>query len=197
MDSTDPRGKAGTYRWNLTFAYDPTYEERKQARAEDDWNFSYNIVVVKNITRVTRPLQGDEYQEELIVEDDAGIVEGTAEMYSEKLSGSLLTLASSEDVLLSDEKVRDSVLNKRTGKIDWKECEYGIGLTAITGTGPGYQAISMLTGITPPASKYAWAVQKNTLYQNGETFSAGVDCETGQLLYVLQVKGTKLYDIFG
>lgn len=195
-DQSDVNGRAGVYRWNLTFGYYPSRSDRDEARRTGDWNFSYTLVVVENITREIERLR-PVYKGRVEIEHDFGPQRGSAEMYREKLAPDLCTLSSSEDILMTDQKVVDSVTNTRTGDINWKDSKYILGAVGLGGGGPGFQLVESLTGMSFPTVNYGWAVQTGTVYEGGHTFSAGVDAETGRLVYVTDIQGTALLGLFG
>jgi hypothetical protein len=62
---------------------------------------------------------------------------------------------------------------------------------------PGLTMVETLTGMTFPSIDYAWTVQTQTVYEQGHTFGAAVDVETGQLAYVMEISGTALLGLFG
>jgi hypothetical protein len=196
-NAIDPKGKMGSYRWNLTYGYRPTQEEARDARDTGDYNFSYNIVLLKNITKdPSKPLS--DYVETIEIENDWGLRRNSAAMYREQLPDDVLTLAASEDIMMKHPKVQDEVAN-RDGDIEWGDFEttYGLGLAGLGGSGPGFMMLELLTGIAFPSADYAWALQKATVYESGDTFSAAVDAENGQVIYVLKVSGTDLISVFG
>ncbi len=131
------------------------------------------------------------------IEHDWGPRRGSSEVPRERMSQEGCTLASSEDIMLLHPEVRARVLSSRTGEINWKENNYYLGVAGLGGGGAGYQLVETLTGIQFPSADYAWFVQTNSLYAQGNTFGAAVDVETGQLVYVLSVEGTALLGIFG
>jgi hypothetical protein len=113
------------------------------------------------------------------------------------LSSQGCTLASSEEIMLLDDTVKSAVTNSRTGDIDWKESTYSLGSAGMGSGTPGLSMIETLTGLTFPSVDYAWTVQTQTVYEQGHTFGAAVDVETGQLVYVMEISGTALLGIFG
>ncbi|MEM4729702.1 MAG: hypothetical protein QXH42_08110 [Thermoplasmata archaeon] len=196
LDPTDINNRAGTYRWNLTFSFQPTRAEYQDARERGESNFSYSIVVIKNVTRRLVGLK-TVYTELVQIEHDWGLRRGTSQLPRERMAPEGCTLASGEDIMLLHPEVRARVLSSRTGEIDWKDNNYYLGVAGLGGGGAGYQLIETLTGIQFPSADYAWFVQTNSLYREGTTFGAAVDVETGQLVYVLDVEGTALLGIFG
>jgi hypothetical protein len=89
------------------------------------------------------------------------------------------------------------VTNPLTGKIDWKESTYSLGVAGLGGGGAGFQMLETLTGITFPTADHAWAIQTQTVYEQGHTTMAAVDVETGRLVFVTDIQGTALLGLFG
>lgn len=197
--ATDPSGRAGTYRWNMTYAHFLTDEEEHEARETHDWNFSYNVVVIKNVTKdLTKPLQ-NEYIETVQVEHDWGRRPGYSYMPRDYLPSEGLTMASSEDIMMKQPMVKNYVADK-SGDIDWGNFDtyYAVSLMGVSdSTSPGMQLVELLTGITMPTADYAWAIQKGTVYESGSTFSSAVDIETGRMVYATNIQGTALMGLFG
>jgi hypothetical protein len=195
----DVNGKAGSYRWNLTYGYFPTDDEWREAQKTHNYNFSYNVVVIKNVTKdLTKPLQS-QYIETVEIENDWGRVRNYAALPRDALPSDGLTLAASEDIMMKQPMVKQNVADKN-GEIDWGDFEttYGVALTGVSDqTSPGMQIVELLTGITMPTADYAWMVQKGTVYQSGSTFTAAVDVESGQMVYAMSVEGTALMGLFG
>ena len=195
----DVNGKAGSYRWNLTYGHFLTNDEWEQAQQTHDHNFSYNIVVIKNVTKdLTKPLQS-QYVETIQVENDWGKVRGSAALPRDDLPSEGLTLAASEDIMMKQSMVKANVADKN-GEIDWGNFDttYAVALTGVSDqTSPGMQLVELLTGITMPTANYAWMVQKGTVYQSGSTFTAAVDVENGQMVYAMSIQGTALMGLFG
>jgi len=193
----DLTGKAGTYRWNLTYGYNPTESESREARETGDWNFTYNVVVIKNVTKeFTNPF--GEYEEAVEIEYDWGLRRDYAAMHKEQLPAKTLTMAASEDIMMKHHLVEDLVTD-RNGEIEWGDFDttYGLGLAGLGGEGPGFMMLEVLTGIVMPSAEYAWVLQQSSVYESGDTFSAAVDADSGQLVFVIQISGTQLIGIFG
>jgi hypothetical protein len=195
-DQTDLSGKAGLYRWNLSFAVYPDQAERSEARQTNTYNFRYSVVVVDNVTKEIDRLRTI-YKHRVYIENDWGVQRGTASFNREMLSSQGCTLASSEEILMLDDTVKTSVTNSRTGDIDWKESTYSLGAAGMGSASPGLSMVQTLTGMTFPSVDYAWSIQTQTIYEQGHTFGAAVDVETGQLVYVMDISGTALLGIFG
>ena len=195
-DASDINGKAGVYRWNISFSVYPDQNEQKTAHDTNQWNFRYSVVVVDNVTKEIDRLR-TVYRDRIYIEHDWGVGRNYGSFNREKLASEGVTLASSEQIMMLNEKVKSSVTNSRTGQIDWKESTYILGAAGMGSATPGLSMIQTLTGMTFPSVDYAWAVQTQTVYESGHTFGAAVDVETGQLVYVMDISGTALLGLFG
>jgi hypothetical protein len=195
-DTADPTGQAGLYRWNLSFSVYPDQAEQQAARQSNQANFRYSIVVVDNATWDVERLK-PVLRHRVYIEHDWGAQRGYGSFNREQLATEGVTLASSEQIMMLDQKVSSSITNSRTGNIDWKQSTYILGAAGMGSATPGLSMLQTLTGLTFPSVDYAWAVQSATLYESGSTFGAAVDVETGQLVYVMNIQGTPLLAIFG
>jgi hypothetical protein len=195
-DPTDINNRVGTYRWNLTFAVQPTRAESAESRQTGDRNFSYSIVIVDNVTKEIEKLR-TVYKDNITIEHDWGKQRWSASLKREDIEPQGCSLASSEDIMLLDPDVVAKATSARTGKLDWKAGTYMLGAVGLGGSGPGFMMIETLTGMTFPTADYAWAFQSQTVYESGQTFSAAVDVETGRLVFVAEIQGTSLLGIFG
>ena len=195
-DQTDISGQAGLYRWNLSFAVFPNQFERAEARQTNNSNFRYSVVVVDNVTKEIERLR-TVYKHRVYIENDWGPQRGSASFKRESLSKPGCTLATSEEIMMLDDTVKNTVTNSRTGKIDWKQSTYSLGAAGMGSASPGLTMVETLTGMTFPSIDYAWTVQTQTVYEQGHTFGAAVDVETGQLAYVMEISGTALLGLFG
>lgn len=176
---------AGTYWWNLTFGHNPSREEWEK---DDHWKYSYNIKIECDIEKHL-----GSYDETLSIAEELGLRNGSSPKSRSEFNPYMLTLTSSEELLKQDEAVQENAVD-RNGEIDFDEdttYSFGVGDISME-TLPGLDLIGTLTGITFPEFESGWTLQKGTIWENGETFSAGVDAETGQLLYVTHIKGTVL-----
>jgi hypothetical protein len=193
-DELDPSGKAGSYNWNITFSYNPTREEIIDAWYSDDrpdWGY------VVNLTRnVTKEAGIDKYSEEIKIINE--FTSRRSSPYSrDEFPSELLTLDSSELILKQDPEIEEKVFTTIDGEINFRDTTYGLVMGDITASNmPGLDIIESITGITTPTSKYSWSFQKGSVYQAGNTFTAAVDVETGQLLFVMEISGTELYGLF-
>lgn len=183
-----------TYMWNLTFGYaasDEEYREAYQATGKTP-EFSYNILVAKS---EIRNLAGDVVEVRRYILQELGRVGGRAPMEREDVGEELLTVSAAERLLKSDQQVRSEVYSTGSLPEDFRFF-FVMGSIGYT-SNPALVLVSSLTGLTPPTSKLSYLIQSDTLYASGNTFSAGIDAQTGQLLYVMSVKGTNLQSIFG
>lgn len=183
-----------TYMWNLTFGYAATPEEYRAAyEATGEYpRFAYNILVAKS---EMRNLLGDVVEVRRYILNDLGPVRGGAPMQRDEVGEELLTVSAAERLLRSDQEVRREVYSTGTLQENFRFF-YVMGSIGYT-SNPGLVLVSSLTGLTPPTSRLSYLVQSDTLYSSGNTFSAGIDAQTGQLLYVMSVEGTDLQSIFG
>ena len=195
-DPTDISGQAGVYRWNLSFSVYPDQAEQQAARQSNKYDFRYSIVVVDNVTWSIERLR-TVYKHRVYIEHDWGVQRGYGSFNREFLASEGVALASSEQIMMLNERVKSGVTNSRTGDIDWKESTYFLGAAGMGSGTPGLSMLQTLTGLTFPSVDYAWGVQTQTVYESGHTFGAAIDVETGQLVYVMDISGTALLAIFG
>ena len=195
-DPTDLTGQAGVYRWNLTFGVLPDQAEQAAARQSNKWNFHYSIVVVDNVTWSIERLR-TVYRHRVYIEHDWGPQRGYSAFNREFLASEGVTLASSEQIMMLNARIKSSTTDTRTGDIDWEESTYFLGAAGMGSATPGLSMLQTLTGLTFPSVDFAWGVQTQTVYEQGHTFGAAVDVETGQLVYVMDISGTALLGLFG
>ena len=189
----DPAGKAGSYNWNLSFRYKPTYEELVEAWENDeDSDWCYYVNLTRNVTKETGI---DKYSEEIKIINEGS--SGRISPFSKsELASKTLTLAASETIFKLDDEIKSEVYNAK-GKIDFEDTVYSLWLNdPSSSSSPGISIIETITGITMPKTKYSWGIEKGGL-ESGSSFSAAVDIETGQLQYILTLDGTALYGLFG
>jgi hypothetical protein len=197
-DLLDPDGKAGKYNWNLTFGYKPTMEEIIEAWEDDEDDnpkWAYYVNMSRNVSR-----SGINQHSEFTKIINQGYPNwGSAELSKSQLSDETCTLASSETIFKLDKDVKTELCGERGDEIEFNdELTYGIALGAVTSSNmPGMNILETITGITMPTSKYSWSMQSGQVFPSGSTFSAALDAESGQLLFVLEITGTELYGIFG
>jgi hypothetical protein len=189
----DPAGKAGSYNWNLSFRYKPSYEEYVEAWENDeDPDWCYYVNLTRNLTKETGI---DKYSEEIKIINE-GSMGRTSPFSKSELASNTLTLAASETIFKLDDEIESEVYNTK-GEIDFEDTEYYLWLNdPSSASSPGMSIIETITGISLPRTKYSWGVETGGL-ESGSSFSAAVDIETGQLQYILTLDGTALYGIFG
>ncbi len=194
-DKLDPQGKAGSYNWNISFGYKPTFDERIEARESDEYpHWGYYVNLTRNITKEPGI---DKYSEYIQIINEGEYDYGQAELSKAELTDEVLTLASSEAILKLDTEIKDKLYDSLTGEIDFDNTHYFLGMGDITSANmPGVEIVELITGITLPSSKYSWIIQEGSVFETGSTFSAAVDVETGRLIYVTEIIGTELYRIF-
>jgi len=195
-DPTDLSGQAGVYRWNISFSVVPDQAEQAAARQSNIYNFRYSIVVVDNVTWTIERLR-TVYKHRVYIENDWGIQRGSGAFNREFLASEGVTLASSEQIMMLNQRVAQSITNSRTGDIDWEQSTYFLGAAGMGSATPGLSMLQTLTGLTFPSVDFAWGVQSQTVYESGHTFGAAIDVETGQLVYVMDISGTALLGLFG
>ncbi len=191
----DLTGRSGSFNWNLSFGYKPTYDERVEARESDEYpHWGYYVNLTHN---VTKEIGIDSYSELTKIINEGQENYGSSSLSKKDVASEALTLASSEIILKLDPDIEREIYGLND-EIDFDETTYSLAMAGITpSNNPGMEIIETITGITFPSSKFSWAIQKGSVYLSGNTFSAAVDAENGQLLYVLEVTGTELYGIFG
>lgn len=199
-DELDPEKRAGKYNWNLSFGYKPNEEEAieawENARDYDEYPYwGYYVNISHNVTY--KPGPGlDKYDESTKIINQGRHNWGDAPLSKPQIDDETVTLASSEELFKIDNKVKNRIFDNN--EIDFNDLSYALAMGSITSSSmPGMEIIETITGITLPTSRYSWALQEGKVFPEGSTFSAAVDAETGQLLYVLDVTGTELYGIFG
>jgi len=198
-DKLDPNGRAGKYNWNLSFGYKPTmeeyYEARENARKYDiypHWGYYVNLSY-----NVTKEPGLDKYSETTKIINQGKYDWGSAPLSKPQIDDEILTLASSEEIFKLDNEIKDHIYSNIDDEIDFEDLSYGLVMGDVTTSSmPGMEIIETITGITMPTSRYSWTFQDGTVFRSGDTFSAAVDVESGQLLYVLKVTGSELYSIF-
>jgi hypothetical protein len=199
VDELDTSGKAGKYNWNLSFGYKPTIEEqmeaRQNARENDEyphWGFYVNIS--HNVTK-----EGlNRYSDTTKIINEGEYNWGDAQLSRDQVEDNALSLAASEEIFKLDPEIKREICGPVGNDINFNDLSYFISVGDVSSSSmPGMEIIETITGITLPSSRFSWALQKGTVYRAGNTFSAAVDVENGQLLYVLDISGTDLYGIFG
>lgn len=195
-DLVDP--KTGEYWWNLTFGH---------KRDSDEWGsdkpYRYQVLVKQTTTRegVVNP----EYVNTFELEEDFGLKNGSSPLSPDDISprtGQTVTIASSEEIFKSDDKVREFFYTTLAGvereELDWGD---GDGTQYILQTS-GWEAIGMdligaLTGIESQTSEeYYWEMSREDLLARGTLSSASLDAQTGRLISIMFIDGTALQGAF-
>jgi len=195
----DPSGKAGSYNWNLSFRYKPSYEEIIEAWENDeqpDWCYYVNLT--RNLTKETGI---DKYSEEIKIINEYPVNSRSSWWVSpyarSELADDTLTLASSEIIFKLDEEVKDQIFTEVDGEIDFRDLRYTLKMDDMSESSmPQREIIESITGITLPRTKYSWEIEKGD-WLSGQIFTATIDVETGQLRSILEIDGTALYGLFG
>lgn len=200
ISKEDRLGRNTTKWWNLTFSYAYDLEEMIEYYEEnEDWpEWRYRILVARSDdesrqgTTVSRFIAGDEGDNRhgrLRTWWDGGVVKDNLQLNSR-----ILTLTHSEKILKLDSRVKENAFEN--GRIkEGVQFYYGI-VTVNEDQNPGLTLIEQLTGISTPTANNAFGFQNDNVWESGSTFSAAVDANTGQMLYVTSVEGSQLAAIF-
>ncbi len=198
-DAADPlpQKKAGEYWWNLTFGHKRTDNDEGPSR-----DLPYRDRVLVKQTSTSELLPSPHYEDEWEIEEDFGIVNGTSPLSNWELSGDLLTMTSSEEILKTDDKVIEFFYTRPSGiedeELDWGALE-GTSYTVETPDWGffGMDMLGTLTGIQmQTTSEYYWRLSKEDLLEGGTMVSGDVDAQTGRLISILYIKGTALQGAF-
>lgn len=199
------------HRWNLTFSY--VYEaddmievyenfdedDNRDERIEKLPDWRYTILVSRafgfdgeqgRVDTFIEKDEGDDYHGRRKVWWGEGIMEDNLD-----LENKILTLTHAEKILRIDNEVKSNAF-KNNLLTDDTVFYYGI-VGINEGNNQGLLLIQQLTGIQTPSADNAFGIQKAGVYETGSTFSAAVDANTGQLLYVTSVEGSELASLFG
>ena len=194
----DPQKNEGSHYWNLTLKdwikynwedddNDDEGEDRKRPEHR------YGLRVAKNITWNKNPM--NPYSAEVEVDKDYGQRAGWAKFKRDEIDKKGLTLSGAVDILENDE-VASGEFFDLSGELDMKDLEIKIGERGTSADMPGAEIIQLITGITMPHSKSVWEFKKGSVYQSGDTFTVGMDIETGRLVYVMEVSGNQIMGLF-
>ncbi|MGA1872470.1 MAG: hypothetical protein ACMUHY_02255 [Thermoplasmatota archaeon] len=187
-----------TYWWNLTFSYvssnENMYEYREKNGEWPEWR--YRILVARSYEESRT---GDTKVSTFIAADEGdsahGRRRGGIDEESFDLSSEVVTLTHSEKILRIDDDVKSEAFenNQLTEGIRFYYSLVGFNEQ----NNQGLLLIQQLTGIQTPTANNAWSLQKDQVWTGGSTFSAAIDANSGQLLYVTSVEGSELASIFG
>jgi hypothetical protein len=197
----DRLGRNSTQWWNLTFSYvfdlDELIEYYEDTEEAPYWR--YRLLVARSTdetiqgstvsTFISRD-EGDDYHGTLKAWWGEGIMKDNLQLNSR-----ILTLTHSEKILKLDSRVKANAFENGRIKDD---IQFYYGIVGITDEqNPGLVLIEQLTGISTPTANNAFGFQNQNIWESGTTFSAAVDANTGQMLYVTSVEGSQLAAIFG
>jgi hypothetical protein len=193
-DSNDPR--AGDYWWNITYGDKTTGGWGSQEEKR------YRLLVYQETTFewVGNPVH-KEYTNEFRVEKDFGALRGGAPYDPAKVADRTLTMASSEKIFKTDNKVIDNFYTTPAGieteELDWgdgDETVYQLGTSGEEEAEENYRdLVYTLTGIqTLVWEKYYWYIEKEDLLEGGAYASATIDAEDGRLVTIIEIEGTAL-----
>ena len=194
----DARGRNRTTWWNLTFSYVTTQEEYYDYYRENDEppEWKYRILMARSYKdgiledTVSTFISRDEG------DDRHGRMRGAVSKNQITSASKLLTSTHSEKILRSDQEVKSRLFENN--KLGEDTVFYYIGDVGLNQqTNPGIMLIEQLTGIQQPEVNNVYLVQKETIYESGDTFSAAVDGNTGRYLYITEVEGSALASVFG
>jgi hypothetical protein len=179
------------YYWNITLEDEPGDWE-----TWEDWGPTNGYTV--NVTkRVERRLIGDDIVDTFL-ESENGPHWGASEVPESALSDELITLASSEDIWGSVDKVAAVAYTGIERKVDFNDARYFLVMGGINPAGFGVDLLDTLTGIQVPTSNLTWSLQVGNVWEGASTYMVGVDAETGRMLFITDVDGPQsLQLIFG
>ena len=179
------------YNWNITLE-----DEAGDWENREDW-FDTNGYTV-NVTRVVeRRLIGDDLVETFL-ESEHGPHRGAAAVPESALSDELVTLASSEDVWASVDRVATKAYTGLEREVDFTDARYFLVMGGINPTGFGIDLLDTLTGITVPTSNLTWSLQVGNVWEGASSYIVGVDAETGRMLFITDIEGPQsLQFLFG
>jgi hypothetical protein len=200
ISTEDRLGNNKTQWWNLTFSYVFTFQELIDYYEEnEEWpEWRYRILVARSVyedrqgTVVSRFIsrdEGDQRHGRTIARWDAGIMKDNL-----NLNSRILTMTHGEKILKIDSQVRENAYENGIIK---ENVLFYYGIVGVNeNNNPGLTLVEQLTGISTPTADNAIGFQQNNVWETGSTFSAAVDANTGQLLYVTSVEGNQLAAIF-
>ncbi|MDG6224792.1 MAG: hypothetical protein QCI82_04680 [Candidatus Thermoplasmatota archaeon] len=197
ISKEDRLGRNTTQWWNLTFSLVASGEEaRDHYRETEEWpEWRYRILVARSVDQklsgsvVSTFISRDEGDER------HGRTRGYLDIDSMNLDREILTLTASERIIKLDADVR---ANAYTGNTLNEGVKYYYGIVGISRNAiPSLALVEQILGITTPGADNAFGMQYGEVWTTGSTFSAAVDANTGQLLYVTSVEGSQLAAVFG
>ncbi len=187
--------KTGEYWWNVTFGHKRDSDERGSDR---DYLYRYELLVRQDTTRegtIIEPIYVNSFE----IEEDYGIDNGSSPLSPDDISSQTVTLASSEKIFKTDDKIMEYFYpyeDLGITELDWgdgDETQYNLQ----TGQASSMDLIAILTGIqTQTSAEYYWEVSKEDLMSGGTMSSASLDAQTGRLISILHIEGTALQNAF-
>ncbi len=201
ISKEDLLGRNTTQWWNLTFSFAYDLDEMiDYYETNDDWpQWRYRILVARSddqnrqgttVSRFISRDEGDERFGRLRTRWGSGVMKDNL-----RLNSRILTLTHSEKIMKLDPDVKANAFDN--GRIsEGVKYSYGV-ITVNEDQNPGLILLEQLTGISTPTADSAFGIQNDNVWESGSTFSAAVDANTGQMLYVTSVEGSQLAAIFG
>ncbi len=189
-NTTDAR--TTNYFWNITLA-----DEAGDWSNYEDWmpTNAYQVNITK---RVTERIGRDDLVE-LIIDPRERPTWGYARIPESEMPGELLTLASSEDLWASVQRVANEAYSGIGQQVDFSEAwyAYSTGGLEVAG-GFGMDLLDTLAGVTIPNAEVSWVMQLGNVWEGAATTAVAVDAATGRMVYITQVDGPQsLSFIFG
>ncbi len=194
----DLLGKNTTQFWNISYAYVATSEEYHQYRRDyGEWpEWAYRINIARSIET---DLQGNTVESIYIFKDEGddrhGLTNGAMSETDLKMGTKLLTTTHAEKIFRVDDEIKAMAFKNNNLKKDINFTYTVLGINS--DNNPGMTLIQQLTGLSMPTSDNAYVIQAGQVRTGGSTYSAAVDANTGQLLYVTDIEGSELASIFG
>ncbi len=194
----DLLGTNTTQFWNLSYAYVTTSEEFYQYYRDfgERPKWSYRINIARSIET---DIQGNTVESIYIFKDEGddrhGLTRGAMSESDLKMGTRLLTTTHAEKIFRVDDEIKAMAFKNNNLKkdIQFKYTVLGIN----SDNNPGMMLIQQLTGLSMPTSDNAYEVKAGEVWTGGSTYSAAADANSGQLLYVTEIKGSELASIFG
>jgi len=189
-NTTDAR--TSNYFWNITLA-----DEAGDWSNYEDWmpTNAYRINITK---RVTERIGRDDLVE-LIIDPREQPSWGYARIPETDMPDEMLTLASSEDIWASIQRVASEAYSGINQEVDFTEAwyAYSTGGLEVAG-GFGMDLLDTLAGITIPNAEVSYVMQLGNVWEGAATTAVAVDAESGRMVYITKVDGPQsLSFIFG
>ncbi len=194
----DLLGRNTTQFWNISYAYVSTSDEFYQYyRDYGEWpEWSYRINIARSIVT---DVQGNTVESIYIFKDEGddrhGLRRGGMSETDLKMGTKLLTITHAEKIFRIDDEIKAMAFKNNNLKKDISFTYTVLGINS--DNKPGMTLIQQLTGLSMPTSDNAYMIQAGQVWTGGSTYSAAVDANSGQLLYVTEIEGSELASIFG